>query len=418
MNRFVIVLGLIALMGLGWMACIGEPPQYTGVDDVGLDSGDGEEPDADGDLDTGDDAGGDADTGDDAGCESEPDEEFCANHGAECGVVTGDDQCGETHTVNCDEVDDLGCEAPRVCAENSCECEELSVEDICHLAEAECGSVDASEVCSEWDVIIDCGVCEGDKDCSESGNFCGCPCEIGDQCYASGATDGEDVCQVCSPDQSENSFSDAEDGTFCGDNKECQSGECKCKAGFDPCGDECVDFETDLHHCGGCAQECDTNIDAEAMCVSGDCIFECNNEEDDYCPEQHVCADLMSDDANCGGCGNNCRDDQTCFEGDCCVDDRPDEEICREADRECGTMTDECGNEVICDHCENGESCQGGQCICPTGSTCCASDDDCDGTLDICCADGSCSTTCGVVIGCEGCPGFCCDDVCSDGPCS
>ena len=330
MNRFVIVLGFVAVLGLGWMACIGEPPQYTGVDDAGLDSGDGDEPDAVGDLDAGDTGGdgdgGETDTGDGdsdvSECDRETKEQFCDEHGAECGEITGDDRCGEEWTVNCDDVDELGCEYPRSCSEeNSCECSSFNshnFEDLCDLVGAECGTVDASDLCDDWQGAFGCGDCSGDKECgSEIENVCGCPCEIGGECYASGATDGDDVCQICDPDQSDDSFSNAVDGTFCGDNKECQSGECKCKAGFEPCGDECVDTSTDLQHCGGCGDQCDTNIDAEATCISGGCMFECNNEEEVYCPDQHVCADLTSDDQHCGGCGNNCRSDQTCFESGC-----------------------------------------------------------------------------------------------------
>lgn len=408
MNRFVIVLGFAALLGLGWMACIGEPPQYTGVDDAGLDSGDGDEPDAVGDLDAGDTGGdgdgGETDTGDGdsdvSECDRETKEQFCDEHGAECGEITGDDRCGEEWTVNCDEVDGLGCEAPRSCSEeNSCECSSFNshnFEDLCDLVGAECGMVDASDVCDDWQGAFGCGDCSGDKECgSEIENVCGCPCEIGGECYASGATDGDDVCQICDPGQPD-AFSNAPDGTDCGDNASCQGGECKCETDYEWCGGECVDTDTDPLNCGSCGFVCDTSANATPSCAAGDCYFECREDGEDYCPIQGVCADHQNDDAHCGECGNSCDGNESCIEGGCC-EAETDEDAC--GDNECGSVENSCGERVECGECEHGKECgdesgNRGQCICPTGEECCESNEDCDGTLEICCGDGSCRSSC------------------------
>jgi hypothetical protein len=108
-----------------------------------LDLPNGSTPVADsGDSDAGDSDGGDSDGGANS-CTPQTDLDFCNVNGADCGDVTGFDNCGSSRTV-------------------------------------------------------DCGVCADGSTCGErQANVCGCPCDIDGTCVADGAINPDNDCEAC-----------------------------------------------------------------------------------------------------------------------------------------------------------------------------------------------------------------------------
>jgi hypothetical protein len=93
-------------------------------------------------------------------------------------------------------------------------------------------------------------------------------------------------------------------GRKCDKNKDCCDGatcrggknsKCQCKSGFDKCGNDCVNFDNNEDHCGGC----DTVCAQSESCCDG------------------VCNDFLADDANCGACGAVCDATEECVGGVC-----------------------------------------------------------------------------------------------------
>lgn len=137
-----------------------------------------------------------------------------------------------------------------------------------------------------------------------------------------------------------------------------------CPGVLTPCGDECVDVDVDLDHCGGCGITCGPG----QYCASGVCSDSCPLE---VCGEE--CVDLDSSPSHCGRCGNECGETGFCSAGSCldtcpvplercdgsCVDTALDP-------RNCGSCGRICGID---------ESCSMGACVleCPSGTTDCAS---------------------------------------------
>jgi hypothetical protein len=114
----------------------------------------------------------------------------------------------------------------------------------------------------------------------------------------------------------------------------------------------CIDVGTNLSHCGGCGNQCNTG----QICAGGRCVSpnrdlgdRCDTNEQCIgrpgllcrgippntfclCPNDHVlcspesagCIDVKTDPANCGGCGRRCANNQNCSGGRClCRDGRP-----------------------------------------------------------------------------------------------
>ncbi len=76
------------------------------------------------------------------------------------------------------------------------------------------------------------------------------------------------------------------------------------------CDDECVSTNTDIDHCGECANECDS----DEACVGGECTTECMGDLQ-LCDNRCVDYDIDSD--HCGQCDNPCDDGQGCSDGTC-----------------------------------------------------------------------------------------------------
>ncbi len=298
----------------------------------------------------------------------------CTYANAECGMVTPGDICNgwsELDDVDCGECTgdaECGTDIPNICG---CPCEidgvcyadgDTDGDDVCSVCDSTQSTdafvdapdgtdCDSNAVCHSGDCVCDDGftLCDGecvdtDTDLDHCGT-CNDPCsttdpnaeamctagscevectdcEIGGVCVADGDTDDGDVCSICDPSQSTDTFSDAPDGTDCGPNSVCHSGDCVCDDGFTLCSGECVDTETDLDHCGDCGEPCTTGeSDAEAMCVDSSCDIECNDDSLTYCPESDTCTDTQTDPENCGTCGNTCGGTTACEAGQCDQDD-------------------------------------------------------------------------------------------------
>ena len=112
----------------------------------------------------------------------------------------------------------------------------------------------------------------------------------------------------------------------CGSDEVCQGGVCawlaaeagsgtvllNCVAvGLSPCGDLCIDLQSDRANCGTCGNVCA----AAENCLSGVCGGIANQQPDVLvscaalgladCGDG-VCVDLNTDHNNCGACGNAC----------------------------------------------------------------------------------------------------------------
>lgn len=379
----------------------------------------------------------------DEGCTPESHRQFCQRHDVECGTFEHKDNCGGERIVHCEQFDGYGCEYPESCefvddgdiATNVCQCPELGDDpddEICDWAGAECGTIDAAEICADWNDFgdVDCGDCDGGDECGEHlDNVCGCPCEVDDHCYADGESSPHEECMVCDPDRSHEEFSPADDGTDCQDAGVCQDGECICQDDATFCDDECVDTDSNRDHCGDCANSCaeneicdggncivscpddqsvcdgecvDTDSDSEhcgecnnscvgdddttAFCEGGECVFECIDDDLTYCDGD--CVDIDSDPSHCGGCHQECSTDADgataeCVGGECqinCDDDDltycEDDDLCTDLRHDhdhCG----ECGNE-----CTGNDFCNDGECEsfdascddhedCASGEQCC-----------------------------------------------
>ncbi len=95
------------------------------------------------------------------------------------------------------------------------------------------------------------------------------------------------------------------------------------------CGGECVDTDGDPDHCGECGNSCDANT---PICYGGQCRA---------CVEAADCGEPRS---------YQCQNNQ-CV----CDDTRSEEQVCSDAEVQCGWVTDDCGREITCDfgcHCD------------------------------------------------------------------
>jgi hypothetical protein len=201
----------------------------------------------------------------------------------------------------------------------------------------------------------------------------------------------------------------------CEDGKTCQDGKCKpasCAPGTEVCEVlpedwRCVDYQTDDHACGACA-----NICFDGPCVGGVCVGGNSTAPPETgCADGLIdcggtCTDTMTDNANCNVCGLACADGKTCQEGLCkppsCAagtdlcEILPEEWECvdyQTNERACGS----CGHVCFFGTCVNGECVEGDACA--PGSERCVGD----------CADlqtdprhcGACFTDCGEGNLCE-----------------
>ena len=132
------------------------------------------------------------------------------------------------------------------------------------------------------------------------------------------------------------------------------SAECiveTCPSG-EPCGEACVDVQTDAANCGSCGFSCGPG----GSCMDGSC--NCTGTTD--CFGRGTCVDTTTDPANCGFCGNVCGPSQVCDAGTCRT--------------ECGAGLTDCGGACVntrtdffhCGACSNpcnsSQACERGVC--------------------------------------------------------
>lgn len=81
-----------------------------------------------------------------------------------------------------------------------------------------------------------------------------------------------------------------------------------------------VDLQNSIEHCGMCKNACKPPRNAVAMCVSGECTWECRLLFDD-CDQSEAngCEQMLTTDAHCGSCGNACTMGTMCnrLQGQC-----------------------------------------------------------------------------------------------------
>ena len=259
-------------------------------------------------------------------CEPETDAQFCARAGAQCGLATGRDNCGNLRVhVSCG-----SCMGPfSTCdyATNTCECVPVTDEELCGIALSQCGETTARDNCGV-ERTIECGTCDSGE-CSDT-NTCG----------------------VCQPET---------DIQFCA-----RSGaQCGTATGVDNCGQP---------RTAACADRCDTGEEC-----SDDNLCTCTPETDaELCVANNTtCGRLIARDrcggarfvADCGTCsGQDACDINT---GQCTCDAETDAELCQRFGATCGevTSTDSCGQvrSVTCGSCSNSaDTCDPGtnQCVC------------------------------------------------------
>ena len=188
---------------------------------------------------------------------------------------------------------------------------------------------------------------------STSGGASGC--EIGGTAYADGAANPANACQSCRPASSTTAWTNAQDGTGCGNGQFCGGGTCQagcviggsfypqgginpssgcyacepvvsssqwtaladgagCGAGLDAgyqcCGTVCSNTQADPSNCGRCQATCASPV---TTCLAGQCA--CPQAGDIDCGT--ACVDAQSDPNNCGACGTVCGSGASCQAGTC-----------------------------------------------------------------------------------------------------
>lgn len=197
--------------------------------------------------------------------------------------------------------------------------------------------------------------CAGARGCPDAGGFLDGSSDAGDTGADTGprtCTDGCDDGDPCTDDScdeaSDTCISTARsNGSTCGDSRTCCSGDC-------------VRFDNDGLHCGGCGLACsDTEacLDSECACREG--FADCDGDPRNGCE-----AELDRDLDHCGECGEVCEGSTpACLSGSCGA---------------CGSASD-CPAPL---ECQSGVACEEGACIyelsddrCLIDSTCYAAGD-------------------------------------------
>ncbi len=308
------------------------------------------------------------------GCVPESNEDFCADQSAQCGPVTGTDNCGTPRTVpscgSCGE-----CVNGGACTSNQCTCSPETDAQLCAAAHAECGTIS-----SGGGAMINCGTCPGGMMCGPN-NQCPCQPESDSQlCESKNAQCGTLTaldncrmqrtvqCAVCPP------------GVMCGVSQPnvcgcvSESDEALCDSANAQCGSL-----TATDNCGA-----SRTIDC-GVCQNGG---SCGDPKPNTCPcipesPQSLCERSA---AYCGSltAPNNCgtpttvNDCGTCPDGVPCGEAWPnwcgscvpetDSELCIQAGAVCGTLTvtDNCGNtrNPECGGCPGNGTCTANMCPC------------------------------------------------------
>jgi hypothetical protein len=126
------------------------------------------------------------------------------------------------------------------------------------------------------------------------------------------------------------------------------AGAIACKFPKTKCGDLCIDLRKDPANCGSCGTKCP---DLTPFCVgAGECSYTCGIGTI-ACGS--TCANLTTDPENCGHCGTRCDEGLSCIGGSC----------------QCPTNTIRCGNTCI-DPKLDGNNCGACGVACASGFVC------------------------------------------------
>src|SRR5262249_39751384 len=83
-----------------------------------------------------------------------------------------------------------------------------------------------------------------------------------------------------------------------------------CPSGRDCCAGACVNLQTDVDHCGACANVCDAADSQGRSCGGGACAYTgCASGYDDCdqaAPNTNGCETHVNTKQRCGSCGNAC----------------------------------------------------------------------------------------------------------------
>lgn len=172
----------------------------------------------------------------------------------------------------------------------------------------------------------------------------GAKCELAcNELYADCNTTMTDGCETATATDPKNCGAC---GITCKEGELCWRGACGCPNGYTQCGTECLKLDSDIDNCGSCGSLCRapaSNTDPAWTCGPGvtpphtgwtcataACKLLCKpgfgDCNDAFCSDGCE-IDLASDPLNCGTCGHACTAGQTCGGGTC---------LCPEGTTRCG----------------------------------------------------------------------------------
>jgi subtilisin family serine protease len=311
----------------------------------------------------------------------------CADAGATCGTIV--DGCGGTvECASCPAGDtcyhEQCCPAvAAVCASQGRACGQTW--DECRGTTIDCGGCSSGQSCTYWGTCCVTTACDG-RSCGFAYDYacglyleCGAGCPDGQECNSSGA--------CCTPtracDQQSCGYIDDGCGNtiYCGCDypQECSWQTSTCCTPTVSC---------DQVRCGSVDDGC-----GNYLYCGCDYPAECDWQTSTCCTPTQAC-----DPQTCGyqddGCGNyrycGCPDGSVCDwqSGSCCTPTQ----TCASEGATCGTVVDDCGQQLNCGDCGTGETCFQNTCI-PTPPN----------RIDCGCSDGVTQSYCQVAAGSE-CP--------------
>lgn len=276
--------------------------------------------------------------------------------------------------------------------------------------------------------ISNCGACGAacPESTSLNGTFVcsGGKCKLG--CQAFYADCNNLVADGCETETYEDDNNCGGCGVVCPSDKPCWRGACGCPNGLTRCGNDCKNLQSDQLNCGACGEICKEPASAADprwkcgpsvtppnttwTCGNGECTLNCKPQFGDC--NNNFCGDgceidFRNDPNNCGSCGNACGPGQACEGGRClcpsgttrcgdeCVDIKSDPGHCGFCYSRCpGPSRARPGRPVT-----GGPSCEDGVCkyVCKPGYA------DCDGQVSNGCEVdlstdqancGACGTAC------------------------
>ncbi|MGH1340330.1 MAG: hypothetical protein ACRBN8_02170 [Nannocystales bacterium] len=89
------------------------------------------------------------------------------------------------------------------------------------------------------------------------------------------------------------------------------SGGISCDEGLTPCGDMCIDLQTDPMNCLDCGEVCPDGANGVPACDGG-CGFTCDDGFGDCDPEADGCEAMLDTVDACGSCDNSCEEGDSC----------------------------------------------------------------------------------------------------------